>query len=156
MKDLRIEIANLARVIADKTDEYGKMYRDSRKRFLTNGNVFNIVATDVSDYDGMEVTVCIGVAKTWAGAEKALKAKAQELTFGERAKAFDQMKALRAEGQRVYAALKADLEVIRRQEEAEKEQTIREIETKERLDKRSRRIHAKKESKRKHNLRINV
>jgi hypothetical protein len=156
MKDLRIEIANLARVIADKTDEYGKMYRDSRKRFLTNGNVFNIVATDVSDYDGMEVTVCIGVAKTWAGAEKALKAKAQELTFGERAKAFDQMKALRAEGQRVYAALKADLEVIRRQEEAEKEQTIREIETKERLDKRSRRIHAKKESQRKHNLRINV
>lgn len=130
MKDLRIEIANLAKVIADKTDEYGKMYRDSRKRFLTNGNVFNIVATDVSDYDGMEVTVCIGVAKTWAGAEKALKAKAQELTFGERAKAFDQMKALRAEGQRVYAALKADLEVIRRQEEAEKEQTIREIETK--------------------------
>src|ERR1700757_3144051 len=107
------------------------MYRDSRKRFLTSGNVFNIVATDVSDYDGMEVTVCIGVAKTWAGAEKALKAKAQELSFDERAKAFDQMKSLRAEGQRVYDALKADLEVIRRQEEAERADIIREQELKE-------------------------
>lgn len=145
MKDLRIEIANLAKVIADKTDEYGKMYRDSRKRFLTNGNVFNIVATDVSDYDGMEVTVCIGVAKTWAGAEKALKAKAQELTFGERAKAFDQMKALRAEGQRVYAALKADLEVIRRQEEVEKADIIRNEEMKERSG--TRRTSKKSQSK---------
>jgi len=132
VKDLRIEIANLAKIIADKTDEYGKMYRDSRKRFLTSGNVFNIVATDVSDHDGMEVTVCIGVAKTWAGAEKALKAKAQELTFDERAKAFDQMKNLREEGQRVYTALKVDLEVIRRQEEAEKADIIREQEQKER------------------------
>jgi hypothetical protein len=145
VKDLRIEIANLAKVIADKTDEYGKMYRDSRKRFLTNGNVFNIVATDVSDYDGMEVTVCIGVAKTWAGAEKALKAKAQELTFGERAKAFDQMKALRAEGQRVYAALKADLEVIRRQEEVEKADIIRNEEMKERSG--TRRTSKKSQSK---------
>jgi hypothetical protein len=132
VKDLRIEIASLAKVIAYKTGEYSRMYRDNRKRFLTSGNVFNIVATDISDYDGMEVTLCIGVAKSWASAEKLLKEKAQELSFDERAKAFDQMKELREEGQRVHALLKADLEVIRRQEEAEKEQTISEISKRER------------------------
>jgi hypothetical protein len=144
VRDLRIEIANLAKIIADKTDEYGKMYRDSRKRFLTSGNVFNIVATDVSDHDGMEVTVCIGVAKTWAGAEKALKAKAQELTFDERAKAFDQMKSLREEGQRVYVALKVELESIRREESDEEAKTIETVEKRE---------YKKKPGKRKHQIR---
>lgn len=139
MKDLRIEIASLAKVIAYKTDEYSRMYRDNRKRFLTSGNVFNIVATGVSDYDGMEVTLCIGVAKSWASAEKLLKEKAQELSFDERAKAFDQMKALREEGQRVHTLLKADLEVIRRQEEAEKAIIIRDAERKERTEKRTKR-----------------
>jgi hypothetical protein len=135
MKDLRIEIASLAKAIIGKTDG---LYRDSRKRFCLSGNAFNVVGTDVSDHDGMEVTVCISTHTAWGPAEKMLKTKAQELTFDERAKAFDRMIAMREEGTEVSDALKAVYASIRAEEAAEESKTIRDIETKERKSKKRR------------------
>jgi hypothetical protein len=128
MRDLRIEVASTARSIMAGTDG---MYRDSRKRFVSSGNVFNVVATDTSDYDGMEITVCISSHQTWGPAEKLLKAKAQELTFDERAKAFDRMIAMREEGKTVTEAMKAVYVAIRAEEASEQSQTIKNIEEKE-------------------------
>jgi head-tail adaptor len=125
MRDLRIEVAATARSIIAGTDN---MYRDSRKRFASSGNIFNVVATDTSDYDGMEITVCISSHQTWGPAEKVLKAKAQELTFEERAKAFDRMIAQREEGKTVTDAMKAIYAAIRAEEAAEQAQTIRDVE----------------------------
>lgn len=125
MRDLRIEVASTARAIIAKTDG---MYRDSRKRFVSSGNVFNVVATDVSDYDGVEITVCISSHQTWGPAEKLLKTKAQELTFEERAKAFDRMIAMREEGKVVSEAMKAVYAAIRAEEASEQAQTIRDVE----------------------------
>jgi hypothetical protein len=141
MRDLRIEVASTARSIIAGTDN---MYRDSRKRFASSGNIFNVVATDVSEYDGMEVTVCISSHQTWGPAEKVLKAKAQELTFEERAKAFDRMIAMREEGKEVSDAMKAIYAKIREEEAAEQAQTIREVENRE---------YKKKPGKRQHQLR---
>lgn len=129
MRDLRIEVASTARSIMAGTDG---MYRDSRKRFVSSGNVFNVVATDTSDYDGIDITVCISSHQTWGPAEKVLKAKAQELTFEERAKAFDRMIAQREEGKVVTDAMKAIYASIRAEEAAEQEKTIRELSSKER------------------------
>jgi hypothetical protein len=126
MRDLRIEVASTARSIMAGTDG---MYRESRKRFVSSGNVFNVVATDTSEYDGIEITVCISSHQTWGPAEKVLKAKAQELTFEERAKAFDRMIAQREEGKAVTDAMKAVYANIRAEEAAEQSQTIRELES---------------------------
>lgn len=139
MKDLRIEVATTARAIIAKTDG---MYRDSRKRFVSSGNVFNVVATDVSDYDGVEITVCISTHTVWSSAEKALKTKAQELTFEERAKAFDRVIAQRVDGKIVDAEMKAVYEAIKAEEASENTQRISEITKREyRHESKSKRQH---------------
>jgi hypothetical protein len=79
----------------------------------------------------MEITVCISSHQTWGPAEKLLKAKAQELTFDERAKAFDRMIAMREEGKTVTEAMKAVYVAIRAEEASEQSQTIKNIEEKE-------------------------
>jgi hypothetical protein len=124
MKDLRIEIARLAKVIVKKTDDYGSMYRDTKKNYVGNHGAFKVVATDISDYDGMEVTVCISSHKTWTAAEKALKAKAQDLSFDERAKAFDRMIAEREEGHAIQVGMKAELEAIKKAEAIEMKRRV--------------------------------
>ena len=144
MRDLRIEVASTARAIIAKTDG---MYRDSRKRFVSSGNVFNVVATDVSDYDGVEITVCISSHSVWSSAEKLLKAKAQELTFEERAKAFDRMIAMREDGKMIDAEMKAVYEAIKAEEASENTQRISEI------TKREYKHESKSKNKRQHQLR---
>lgn len=128
MKDLRIETASYAITIANKSGDYSKMYRDTRKGYCNSDRTFRVVATGTSDYDGQDVTIPISAHKTYSAALKSLKAHAQDLSFDERAKAFDRMKAERDEGARVQEALKLEGEKIRLEEDAEKVDIIREDE----------------------------
>lgn len=128
VKDLRIETASYAITIANKTGDYPKMYRDTRKGYCNSDRTFRVVATGASDYDGQDVTIPFSAHKTYSAALKSLKVHAQELSFDERAKAFDRMKAERDEGARVQEALKVEAEKIRLEEEAEKVDIIREDE----------------------------
>lgn len=132
VKDLRIETASYAIAIANKTAEYQKMYRDTRKGYCNSDRTFRVVATGVSDYDGQDVTIPISAHKTYSAALKSLKANAQDLSFDERAKAFDRMKVERDEGARVQEALKVEAEKIRLEEEAELSSCIRSMEKLER------------------------
>lgn len=132
VKDLRIETASYAKIIADKSGDYHKMYRDTRKGYCNSDRTFRVVATGVSDYDGQDVTIPVSAHKTYSAALKSLKAAAQDLSFDERAKAFDRMKVERDEGARIQEALKQEGEKIRAEEDAEKEQIICEISNRER------------------------
>ena len=105
MKDLRIQISGLAREVAADPAKYVRQSTNSESNRLSNHNGFTVVGTVVSEYDGMEVTSCVSAHKTWTSAVKVLKEKAQELTFDERAKAFDFMKANRDEGAAIQAVL---------------------------------------------------
>jgi hypothetical protein len=144
VKDLRIEIASYAITIANKSGDYAKMYRDTRKGYCNSDRTFRVVATGTSDYDGQDVTVPVSAHKTYSAALKSLKAAAQDLSFDERAKAFDRMKVERDEGARVQEALKVEAEKIRLEEEAERAEII---------ETDAKREYKKKPGKRQHQLR---
>jgi hypothetical protein len=125
VKDLRIEIANFIRTEFYALDDYGNRYKEVRKNSVGNNGAFKVVATDNSDYDGMEVTVFVSSHATWTSAEKSLKAKAQELSFDERAKAFDRMISEREDGLAIQKKRSLELSEMRKQNKKDTPESTR-------------------------------